>query len=52
MGGVNLKDQMVQPCLLERKQAKKWYVKFFKRLINVAVHNAFVAHNSRNKKHH
>jgi hypothetical protein len=52
MGGVDLEDQMVQPYLLETKQAKKWYVKFFKRLVNVAVHNAFIVYNSRNKMHY
>ena len=52
MGGVDLKDQMVQPYLLERKRAKKWYVKFFKRAVNAAVHNAFMVYKSRNKTHH
>jgi hypothetical protein len=52
MGGVDLKDQMVWLYLGERKQAKKWYVKFFKRLVNVAVRNVFVVCNSRNKTHH
>jgi hypothetical protein len=51
MGGVDLKDQMVQPNPLERKRAKKWYVKFFKRLVNVAVNNALVVYNG-NKMHH
>lgn len=31
--------------------AEKWYVKFFKRLVNVAVNNAFVVYNSKNKTH-
>jgi hypothetical protein len=52
IGGVNLKDQMVHPYLLERKQAKKWCVKFSKRQVNVAVHNAFVLYNSKNKTLH
>jgi hypothetical protein len=48
----NLKDQMVQQYLMESKWAKKWYMKCFKRLINVAVHNAFVVYNSRNKMYY
>jgi hypothetical protein len=42
MGGVDLKDQMLQPYLLETKKGNKWYIKFFKRLINVAIHNTMV----------
>jgi hypothetical protein len=42
MGGVDLKDQMFQPYLLERKKGNKWYIKIFKRLLNVAVHNTVV----------
>jgi hypothetical protein len=30
MDGIDIKDQMVQPYLFERKLAKKWYVKFLK----------------------
>ena len=28
MGGVDLKDQLLQPYLLERKKMTKWYIKF------------------------
>jgi hypothetical protein len=31
MLGVDLKDQMLQPYLLERKKSTKWYLKLFKR---------------------
>jgi len=48
-GGVDLKDQMVQPYLLERKQAKKCYMKSFSRLLDIAFHNAFMVCNSWNK---
>ena len=34
MGGVDKKDQMIQPYLLERKRTKKWYIKLFRRLLN------------------
>jgi hypothetical protein len=33
MLGVDLKDQMLQPYLLERKKGTKWYVKLFKQLL-------------------
>ncbi|RVE53465.1 hypothetical protein evm_001835 [Chilo suppressalis] len=42
MGGVDLKDQKLSMYLLERKRGVKWYVKMFKRLLNVSIHNAFV----------
>jgi hypothetical protein len=49
--GVDLKDQMLQPYLLERKRTTKWYKKLFKRLLNVAVHNAMVIYRCHpNKK--
>jgi hypothetical protein len=51
MMGVDLKDQMLQPYLLERKRTTKWYKKLFKRLLNVAVHNAMVIYRCHpNKK--
>jgi hypothetical protein len=42
MLGVDLKDQMLQPYLLEQKKSTKLYLKLFKRLLNVAIHNAIV----------
>jgi hypothetical protein len=42
MGGADLTDQMLQPCVLECKKGNKWYIKCFKRLLNVAVHNTKV----------
>ncbi|XP_021913223.1 piggyBac transposable element-derived protein 4-like [Zootermopsis nevadensis] len=42
MLGVDMKDQMLQPYLLERKRGTKWYMTLFKRLLNVAIHNAMV----------
>jgi len=38
MGGVDLKDQLPQPYLLERKKVTKWYIKLF-RLLNITVLN-------------
>ena len=35
MGGIDLKDQLFQPCLLERKKMTKWYIKLFRRLLNI-----------------
>lgn len=40
MGGVDRKDQMLEPYLLERKRCKKWYLKLFKRLLNASILNA------------
>ncbi|XP_045507967.1 piggyBac transposable element-derived protein 4-like isoform X1 [Colias croceus] len=42
MGGVDLKDQKLSMYLLERKRCLKWYMKMFKRLLNVSVHNALI----------
>lgn len=42
MGGVDLKDQKLSMYLLERKRGVKWYMKIFKRLLNVSIHNALV----------
>jgi hypothetical protein len=50
MLGVDLKDQMLQPYLLERKKCIKWYVKLFKRLLNVAIHNSMVIYRSHPNK--
>jgi hypothetical protein len=48
MGGVDLKDQKLQPYLLERKKGSKWYIKLFRQLLNVSVHNALIFYNSQN----
>jgi hypothetical protein len=52
MGGVDLKDQNLQPCyLIERKRCIKWYMKLFTRLMNTAVHNSLIIYKtSGNKK--
>jgi len=42
MGGVDLKDQLLQPYLLERKKMTKWYIKVFRRLLNTTVLNCMV----------
>jgi hypothetical protein len=42
MGGVDLKDQNLQPYLLERSKIKKWYIILFKRLLNTAILNCIV----------
>ena len=42
MGGVDLKDQLLQPYLLERKKMTKWYIKLFRRLLNITVLNCMV----------
>lgn len=46
IGGVDLKDQKLSMYLMERKRGMKWYIKMFKRLMNVSIHNAFVMYIS------
>lgn len=48
MGGVDLKDQMLEPYLLERKRCAKWYLKLFKRLLNCSINNARILLESSN----
>ncbi|PSN29180.1 PiggyBac transposable element-derived protein 4 [Blattella germanica] len=49
-GAVDLQAQKLQAYLLERKRGTNWYMKLFRRLLNVSVHNALVFHNSQNSK--
>ena len=42
MGGDDLKDQLLQPYHLERKKMTNWYIKLFRRLLNIAVLNCMV----------
>jgi len=42
MGGVDLKDQMFHPYLLESKKMSKLYIKLFMRLLNITVLNCMV----------
>ncbi|CAG4958413.1 unnamed protein product [Colias eurytheme] len=52
MGGVDLKDQMLEPYLLERKRCQKWHMKLFKRLLNVSILNSrILLQSSTNKVH-
>jgi hypothetical protein len=46
MLGVDLNYQMLQSYLLERKRITKWYMKLFRRLLNIAIHNAMVIYYS------
>jgi hypothetical protein len=42
MGKVDLKDQVLQPYLLERKKMTNWYMKMFRRLLNVTILNCLI----------
>jgi hypothetical protein len=42
MGGIDLKDQLLQTYLVERKRLHKWYMKLFRRLLNATVLNAMI----------
>jgi hypothetical protein len=51
VGGVDLKDQELQPYETDRKRSTKWCTKLFKRLLNILVHKAFVLYReSQNMK--
>lgn len=54
MGGVDLKDQMLSMYLIERKRGIKWYLKVFKRLMNISILNIYIIHraNSTNPLSH
>jgi hypothetical protein len=55
MGGVDLKDQALQPYLLERKKMTKWYTKMFRGLVNVTILNCLIiccAHSGQSKTDH
>ncbi|XP_045506093.1 piggyBac transposable element-derived protein 4-like [Colias croceus] len=52
MGGVDLKDQMLEPYLLERKRCQKWSMKLFKWLLSVSILNSrILLQSSTNKLH-
>lgn len=42
MGGVDLKDQKLSMYLLERKRGLKWYIKVFRRLVNISILNSYI----------
>jgi len=42
VGGVDVKHQLPQPYILERKKMSKWYIKLFRRLLNITVLNYMV----------
>ncbi|KAG8237377.1 hypothetical protein J437_LFUL013012 [Ladona fulva] len=42
VGGVDLKDQLIESFLLERKRTKVWYKKLFNHFVNTAVLNAYI----------
>jgi hypothetical protein len=44
MLGADLKEQMLQPCIIERNRGMKWYIKLSKPLLNFAIHNACYLH--------
>ncbi|RVE54733.1 hypothetical protein evm_000500 [Chilo suppressalis] len=45
MGGIDHKDQMLSAYPIERSRNIIWYKKFFRRLLNVSMHNTFVMFN-------
>ena len=51
MDGVDLKDQKLSMYLLERKRGLKWYVKVFRRLLNISVLNTFIIYRKNSQNH-
>jgi hypothetical protein len=49
--GFDLKDQMIQIYLTERKRMHKWYHKLFKRLLNATLLNALTVYRKNCDKH-
>jgi hypothetical protein len=49
MIGVDLKDQLLLSCLIERKRVNKWYAKLFHKLLNTSVLNAIIYKNNPGK---
>jgi hypothetical protein len=51
MGGVDLKDQLLNMCSVEWKCMQKWYMKLFRKLVNATMLNAMIIyrHNTGKK---
>ncbi|PNF14286.1 hypothetical protein B7P43_G07092, partial [Cryptotermes secundus] len=50
MGGVDLKDQLLQYYNVERKRLHKWYMKLFRCLLNVTVVNGMIIYNKNQER--
>jgi len=50
MGAVDQADQMLSAYPMERKRRKVWYKKFFRHLLNQAVHNSYAIHRKTSRK--
>jgi hypothetical protein len=50
MIGVDLKDQLLQSYLIERKRMNKWYMKLFCRLLNTSILNALIIYRDNTGK--
>ncbi|KAM3961999.1 piggyBac transposable element-derived protein 4-like [Aphomia sociella] len=44
MGGVDRKDQMLSQFVCERSRGNKWYIKVFRRLINISLLNTYIVY--------
>ena len=42
MRGVDLKDYLPQPYLLEIQKITKWYIKMFRSLLNITIRNCMI----------
>lgn len=52
MGGVDKKDQRLAMYPLERSHTKIWYKKFFRRVLNTSVLNAYILHKANQQMEH
>jgi hypothetical protein len=48
MGGIHLKNQLLQIYLVKRKRMNKWYMKLFQRLLNSTVVNTLILYYREN----
>jgi hypothetical protein len=46
IGGTDLKNQKLQLDLLERKTGMKWFLKLFRRILNVTVYNVYITYST------
>jgi hypothetical protein len=50
MIGVDLKDQLLHPYMIERKQMNKWYMKLFCRLLSPSILNVMIIYRNNTGK--
>jgi ribosomal protein S14 len=46
MGGVDLENQLLHSYLIKRKYMNKWYMKLFRRLLNISILNVMIIYRN------